>query len=168
MRLKNENFRNMEINLRSGAKARTDNEGSMEVESATDCAIMIAAGWKEMATRSPRTLDSGALAKAPNGPLWPGGPTKSDVEDMRSFASEAHDALHDAKADIQRLTDENTALKEENAALKAAAAKAPSPAQDAPSATEEGAPSPEHDESAEAASEAPARAPRRPKAPKPE
>lgn len=164
MRLKNENFRNMPINLRSGTQVRADQDGCIEVENENDAAIMQSAGWKAIAARSPRVLPGSVTASAPagDGPLWPGGPTKKQVEEMRAFAEEAHDALHDAKNDIQVRDAKIAKLEAEIASLKAAQAPA-----SGPQGAETGsAPS----EPAEGASEAekPASAPRRPKAPKPE
>jgi Tfp pilus assembly protein FimV len=158
MRLKNENFRNMEINLRSGAKARTDHEGCMEVDNETDQQIMIAAGWQAMAARSPRALP-GIATDTPgdkNAKLWPGGPTRKQIEELRDFASETNDALSDAKREIETKDAEIEALKAEVAALKAA--------QPAPSTETGAAPS----TSAEGASEGSSAPARKPKAPKPE
>lgn len=159
MRLKHENLRSMTLNLRSGAKVQIDQDGCAEIENEQDAQMLLATGWKATAARSPRVIPGMATSGDPGvGPLWPGGPTKAQVEDMRAFAQEAHDALHEAKESIQKLTAENSALKAEVASLKAA--------QGAPSAETASPPS----EPAESASEAPTspEKPRRPKGPKPE
>jgi hypothetical protein len=117
MRLKNENFRNMEINLRSGARVRADDEGCIEVENEADAQFMLTHGFKAVA-RSPRSL-SGTAVGAPDGALWPGGPTKKDVEDLRLFANEMQDALHDAQNDIQVRDAKIAKLEAEVADLKA-------------------------------------------------
>lgn len=166
MRLKNENFPNMVLNLRSGMQVRTDHEGSVEVENEADAQFMIShGGWKPTAARSPRALPGMSTTGAPGGPLWPGGPTRRDVEDMRTFANEAHDALHDAKNDLMVKDGKIAALEAEVADLKARlASQAPA---SGPEGGETGESTSEASEGDTEASEGRS-AKRKPKAPKPE
>lgn len=161
MRLKHQNLKNMDLNLRSGAKARIDSEGCIEVDNEQDANILIATGWVAVAARSPRTMPGvktgdDVQGHDPNAKLWPGGPTRMQVEDLRSFASETNDKLAEANNALADKDREIDVLKAEVAALKAAQA--------GPS-TETPAGLPEGEKSASEGGSAPAR---KPKAPKPE
>jgi len=112
MRLTHDQLRNMDLNLRSGAKVRIDADGCIDAESEIDQQFCLATGWKETsAPRAPRAM-RGLDTAAPNGPLWPGGPSKEDVLDLRRYATETAGKLAEADQVIADLRADNELLRE--------------------------------------------------------
>lgn len=161
MRLKNENFRNMKINLRSGATVDADNEGCIEVDHEGDANFMLAhGGYQAVTARSPRALPGLGSKSGGDGKLWSGGPTRAQVEDLADHATDLESQLREAKDSIAALEIEREALGAQlRDALKALATAAQKPgAGSAGLADAEGGSEAQKDSSA----------PRKPKAPKPE